>query len=195
MWHHKTLNRAVKAHVYIYIYIYQNMLHTPIPNAVMTLTCLSQIKCVSLNNMLCQYAVMYSTIIFFLQIQHASHGSPMRERHRVSFMVSPMCYYHYCRGLNNITKYWAALQRHMTICVSIYLLPLYQWYASHNYVCQPKTIFSENTQWSAVIIRSFFLQMLTTGIPWLAHDGEAWGVVNEFMVWPRCCWHYLQRCL
>ena len=27
-----------------------------------------------------------------------------------------------------------------------------------------------------------FLQMLTTGIPWLAHEGEAWGVVHEFRI-------------
>ena len=38
-----------------------------------------------------------------------------------------------------------------------------------------------------------FLQMLTTGIPWLAHEGEAWGVVHEFRIWPLCYCHYCSR--
>ena len=55
----------------------------------------------------------------------------------------------------HITKCRTALKRCTFLYVSIYLLPLYQWYAFHNYVCQSKTICSDNKQRSVVIARSF----------------------------------------
>ena len=85
------------------------------------------------------------------------------------------------------------------LCISTYsvnntyphLLLLCQYHASRIYVCQPKTICSTETQWSTVVARLFFLQILTIAIPWLAHEGGAWGVVYKLDRWPSCLMHNL----
>ena len=122
----------------------------------------------------------------------------MRERHGVSFMNSGshVCATSIIAALRNTeprcNSTWLHMYQNMLcelyilsliavkpmiclsqLCLSAYNIMLYQCAVKYRY--------------STII---YVLQILITGITWLAHEGEARGVVHEFMIWPMYYCHY-----
>ena len=189
---------ALKRHMTVYVSIYLLPLYQWY--AFHNYVC--QLKTICPDNTQCSAGIARS--FSYKYSQKTSHGPPMRERHGVSFMssgsdpgviatiVKVTIKLQNTEPCSNGT--WVYMHEYMLcelyIPIHIAVMPIIM--SLTTYVYQPKTMHSTNTlyrfQYALPLLRDHFFspQILPTCIPWLAHEGEAWGVVHEFRVSPRC---------